>query len=201
MSPYAKMRTRRDNWPRKNGELGARLRYQLRENRRVKRERDQYKREWRSSQQALKASQNNRTVQPIQDKAGLVFIALQLFLVARIGFRAVSRVLAVMASQLGLTQPPCAQSLIHWVTPLSLVRMRDVALSMPSAARFAHGYILLLDISIGLGQGKILTLLALAPRHHARPSPPCGVRSLPGSAHPSRISRTGERTWPRPCAC
>ena len=50
MSPYAKMRTRRDNWPRKNGELGARLRYQLRENRRVKRERDQYKREWRSSQ-------------------------------------------------------------------------------------------------------------------------------------------------------
>ena len=178
MSPYAKMRARRDNWRRKNGELGARLRYQLRENRRVKRERDQYKREWRSSQQALKESQNNRTVEPIQDKAGLVFIALQLFLVARIGFRAVSRVLAVMASQLGLTKPPCAQTLINWVTRLSLVRMREVALSMPSAARFAHGYILLLDISIGLGQGKILTPLALDPRHHGTQQGAPGLKHL-----------------------
>jgi hypothetical protein len=166
MSTYAKMRTRRNNWRRKTGELRAQLHYQLRENRRVKQERDQYKRDWRSSQQALKALQKNRTLQPIQDKAGLVFIALQLFLVARIGFRAVSRVLAVMASQLGLTKPPCAQTIINWVTRLSLARMRDVAPSTPSPARFPHGYVLLLDSSIGLGQGKILTLLALDPHHH-----------------------------------
>ena len=166
MSTYAKMRTRRNNWRRKTAELRTQLHYQLRENRRVKRERDQYKRDWRSSQQALKALQKNRTLQPIPDKAGLVLIALQLFLVARIGFRAVSRVLAVMASQLGLTKPPCAQTIINWVTRLSLVRMRDVAPSTPSLVRFPHGYILLLDISIGLGQGKILTLLALDPHHH-----------------------------------
>jgi hypothetical protein len=165
MSTYAKMRTRRDNWRRKTGELRTQLHYQRRENRRVKRERDQYKREWRSSQRALKALQQNRTLQPRQDKTGLVLIALQLFLVARIGFRAVSRVLAVMASQLGLTKPPCAQTIINWVTRLSLARMRDVAPSTLSPARFPRGYILLLDISIGLGQGKILTLLALDPQH------------------------------------
>jgi len=166
MSTYAKMRARRDNWRRKTGESRTQLHYQLRENRRVKRERDQYKKAWRSSQQAIKELQQKRTLEPIPDKADLVLIALQLFLVARIGFRAVSRVLAVMASHLGLRKPPCAQTLINWVTRLSLARMRDRALSMPSAARFDHGYILLLDISIGLGQGKILTLLALDPRHH-----------------------------------
>ena len=42
----------------------------------------------------------------IQSKVDLVFLALQLFVVARIGFRAVSRVLGIVMGALGLKKSP-----------------------------------------------------------------------------------------------
>ena len=42
----------------------------------------------------------------IQSKVDLVFLALQLFVVARIGFRAVSRVLGIVMGALGLKKKP-----------------------------------------------------------------------------------------------
>lgn len=189
MSTYAKMRARRDSWRRKTGVLRTQLSYQLRENRRVKRERDQYKKNWQATQHGLDELKQHQSVQAVRSKTDLVFVALQLFLMARIGFRAVSRVLGVLAPYLGLNKRPCAQTISNWVTRLSLVRMSDAAPSQTAGGGFPHGYILLLDISIGLGQGKILTILALDPRHHGV------VAGAPSLKHTRCLAVAVADTW------
>ena len=50
----------------------------------------------------------------MQRKENLIFLALQLFVVARIGFRAVSRVLSLLAVALGIQKAPCPQTIINW---------------------------------------------------------------------------------------
>jgi len=90
MSTYKKMRTRRDNWKRTAVEKGASLRYQIKENKRIKRERDQYKMALRDSEKELEELKRRNNTLSIRDKTSLVFLTLQLFVVARIGFRAIS---------------------------------------------------------------------------------------------------------------
>ncbi len=73
-------------------------------------------------------------------KVDVVFLALQRFLMARIGFRAVSRVLGVVGHHLGLRKPPCPQSISNWVTRLSLTRIQHAPEGVGSvvgADRFA----------------------------------------------------------------
>ncbi|QTA91770.1 Uncharacterized protein dnm_078440 [Desulfonema magnum] len=92
-----------------------------------------------------------------------------LFLIVRISFRAVSKVLGVLSGYLGIPKAPCAQTIINWVTRLSIAKMRNPAyLNCPSADKsgFANGFLWIMDISIGSGSGKILTILALNPKHH-----------------------------------
>jgi len=99
----------------------------------------------------------------------LVTLALQLFLIARIGFRAVTRVLEILAGPLGIKKTPCPQTVINWVTRLSLVRIQSASLLrglLLSAAPFCNGLIWMIDISIALGTGKILAVLALDAHHH-----------------------------------
>ena len=102
-------------------------------------------------------------------KVDLVLLALQLFLVARIGFRAVSRVLSLLAWALGIKKAPCPQTVINWVIRLSIVRI-EAARSLKglplSQAPFTNGLIWMLDISIGLGTGKMLAVLACDAQHH-----------------------------------
>jgi len=103
----------------------------------------------------------------------VVFLALQLFFVARIGFRAVSRVLSLLAGALGIKKAPCPQTIINWVMRLSIVRI-EAARSLKGLplrqAPFTNGLIWLLDLSIGLGTGKILAVLACdAHYHHLTP--------------------------------
>src|SRR2546426_917424 len=91
-------------------------------------------------------------------KVDVVWMALQLFLVVRIGFRAVSRVLSLLAPALGIHKAPCPQTIINWVIRLTLVRidaarmLRGVPLSQ---APFSNGLMWMIDISIGLGTGKM----------------------------------------------
>ncbi len=167
MSTYAKMRARRDNWKRKTADTKANLRYQTKEKRRIKSERDYYQEALRKANKELDELKRQKATLPARDKTSLVFLALQLFIVARIGFRAVSRVLAVLAPRLGLAKTPCPQTIIDWVTRLSIARIRgDRSTGHTGAPRFCSGFILLLDACIGLGKGKILTVLALDARHH-----------------------------------
>lgn len=77
--------------------------------------------------------------------------------------------LGVLTPYLGIMRAPCAQTIINWVTKLSLVRIESVTtLKGPTLpqARFSNGLILMVDISIALGTGKILAVLALRADHH-----------------------------------
>jgi hypothetical protein len=90
---------------------------------------------------------------------------------ARIGFRAVSRVLSLLAWLLGIQKAPCPQTVINWVIRLSIVRIEAArsCKGLPlSQTPLTHGLIWMLDISIGLGTGKMLAVLAFDAHHHQR---------------------------------
>ena len=168
MSSRAKLRRSRAHWKEKAIARGHRVRYLGKENRRLKNERDRYQQDARAAQQQLE-TERQKNGPLIQGKEELVYVALRLFLVARISFRAVSRVLGVLCQPLGVVKVPCAQTIIHWVTRLSIVRLQNASPprgSLLAGEQFSNGQIWLIDVSIGLGSGKILAVLALPGRHH-----------------------------------
>ena len=99
-----------------------------------------------------------------------MWLSLSLFVGARISFRAVSRVLHVLADGLGIGKAPCPQTVINWVMRLSMVRLQSVQL-LQGAARhlipFTNGWIWMIDTSITLGTGKLLSVLALEAHHYS----------------------------------
>ena len=169
MSIKSKLKESRDNWKGKAGTRGDNLRYLRKENRRIKQERDRYKNEAREAKNQLEKEVRRKT-SPVCSKAELVYIVLSLFLDARISFRAIPRVLAVLRDYLGGIKIPSTQTIINWVTRLSIARIKNCAGpvgSQISGNRFSNGLIFMLDISIGLGAGKILAVLALDAKHHS----------------------------------
>ena len=169
MSTYNKMKKRRDKWKGKAVKREQELRYWKKENKRIKKQRDQYQQAWRDTAKALDELKRRNKTLSVCDKTTVVFLTLQLFGVARIGFRAISRVLAVMAPQLGLAKAPCPQTIINWVTRLAIVRMKDDTPRVDlrtGIPLFSGAVILLLDATIGLGKGKIMTVLALDANHY-----------------------------------
>lgn len=150
-------------WKSKAVLRGNENRYLRRENTRLKNARDKYKAEAKEFRKKFK-EQEAAAKAPVAGKVDLVFIALQLFCVARIGFRAVSRVLGVLGGYLGLEKTPCPQTIVNWVSRLSMVRIRNVASLLESSA--PGNWIWMIDTSIGLGAGKILAVLAVKVDHH-----------------------------------
>ena len=95
---------------------------------------------------------------------------MTLFLIGHIGFRAISRVLSILAPYLGIEgKTPCHQTIINWVTRYSFAKIWTYT-GPPSLAiendKFINGAIWIIDESIGLGIGKILTILELRIDHH-----------------------------------
>lgn len=125
MSPETRYKRSRDNWKQKAACRAEKNRYQSKEPARVKAERDRFKKELKESRGRVHQLESQGRVIVIQSEVDLVFLALQLFAVARIGFRAVSRVLGIVMGALGLKKVPCPQTIINWVTRLSLVRIRS----------------------------------------------------------------------------
>ncbi len=165
MSSHSKVKRSRAQWKQKASRRGDESRYLRKELRRVKQDRDAYKQRAHQAER----QENTRQAPARRRKPDLVLLALQLFLVARIGFRAVSRVLAVVGQELGIPKAPCPQTISNWVTRLSLVRLQAAASLVGAPLRqapFSNGFIWLIDISIGLGRGKLLTVVALNARHH-----------------------------------
>jgi len=77
--------------------------------------------------------------------------------------------LSILAPWLGLTKTPCTQTIVNWVNRLSIARMKNALPSIDletGMALFSNGFILILDASIGLGKGKIMTILALDANHY-----------------------------------
>src|SRR3989475_2186370 len=169
MSQFSKMKHSRDQWKQKAKQRGTGERYQRRENARIKAERDQVTQALKAAQARLRELEARLHGLASRPKVDVVHLALQLFLEARISFRAVSRVLALLALALGMKKAPCPQTLINWVIRLTIVRLdaartrRGLPLDQTPCT---NGLIWMIDISLGLGSGKILAVVALEAHHH-----------------------------------
>ena len=123
MSQLSKVRHSRTQWKHKATQRADQNRYQRKQLARVKRERDRTTTALKEAQARLRQLESQSQGLVARPKVDVVFLALQLFLVARIGFRAVSRVLSLLAWALGIKKAPCPQTIINWVMRLSIVRL------------------------------------------------------------------------------
>lgn len=169
MSQYSKMKQSRDQWKAKAIKRGEGERYQRKQSVRHKAKSEQTTQALEVAQARIGQLEAQLNALAIRPKVDVIHLALQLFLEARIGFRAVSRVLTLLALALGIKKAPCPQTVINWVMRLSIVRIDSARLlrGLPlSHAPFRNGLIWMIDISIGLGTGKILAVLAVDAHHH-----------------------------------
>jgi hypothetical protein len=164
MSQQSTLRQSRHPWKPKAKERAEHKRSLRKALERMRTERDRAK-------QALKEAQKHlrqKEARPSTRTAQRVWLALTLFAGARISFRAVSRVLRVLAHRLGIGKAPCPPTVINWVTRLAVVR-RQSGKRLQGAARpllpLTHGLIWLIDTSITLGTGQLLSVLALDAHH------------------------------------
>ena len=170
MSQQSKLRQSRTQWKRKAKERAEQNRYLRKELERIRKERDRSHQARQETQERLRQHEAQAQGLVMHHKVDLVWLALRLFLEVRISFRAVSRVLRLLAEGCGLKNAPCPQTVINWVTRLAIVRFDAARLlrGLPlSAAPFSNGLIWMIDISIGLGMGKILAVVAVDAQHHA----------------------------------
>jgi hypothetical protein len=165
MSQQSKLRQSRQQWKQKAKERTAHNRYLRKELERLRKERDRAKQALQEANKQLR----QKEAQPTPLKAHRVWLTLTLFAGARISFRAVSRVLHVLAAWLDIGKAPCPQTVINWVMRLSVVRMQSARL-LQGAARhlipFTNGLIWMIDTSLTLGTGKLLSVLALDAHHY-----------------------------------
>ena len=169
MSQLSKMRQSRDQWKSKAKTRGQGQRDRRKADARLQARYDQVSETLQATQARVRQLEAQLQGLVTRPKVEVVHLALQLFLEARISFRAVSRVLTLLAGALGMAKAPCPQTIIHWVIRLASVRMDSArtCLGLPlEAAPFTNSLIWIIDISIGLGCGKILTVLALDAHHH-----------------------------------
>jgi hypothetical protein len=169
MSQLSKVTHSRDQWKHKAKQRGDRDRYQRKQIARLTAARNRATKALTAAQARLHQLESPPQERVALPKGDVVFLALQLFFVARIGFRAVCRVLSLLAWALGIQKAPCPQTIINWVMRLSLVRLASARMlkGLPlSQAPFTNGLIWMLDISIGLGTGKMLAVLACDAQHH-----------------------------------
>lgn len=169
MSQLAKVKHSRNQWKHKAKERGDQDRYLRKQLARVKAERDQAKQALKATQTRLRQLESHAQAVAARAKVDVVWLCLQLFFEVRISFRAVCRVLSLLAPALGLTKAPCPQTVINWAIRLSIVRIESARgqRGLPlRQAPFSNGLIWMIDLSIGLGSGKILAVLALDAHHH-----------------------------------
>ncbi len=171
MRPWSQVRQSRTQWKHKATPRAAHERSLRNPLSRVKTARDRATTALKEAQAHLPQLETQSRGLAVPPQVDLVFFVLQLVCVARSGLRAVSRVLRLLAAALGLKQAPCPQTLIHWVTRLSSVRipsarrLQGVALS---PAPFAHGLIWMMEVRSALGAGKRVAVVALDAQHHPR---------------------------------
>ena len=173
MGNVSKIKHSRATWKRKAIDRGAETRYLRKEINRIGGQRDHHKNEVCRLNNLLEEERKLKPINPIENKSNLIYVALQLFLVARISFRGVSRVLSVLSETLGISKAPCHQTIINWLQKLTMVKIQFIyqmePVSIPKGS-FSNGFVWMVDISIGLGIGKILTVLALDVHHHEKTS-------------------------------
>jgi len=169
MSQLSKMRQSRNQWRAKATTRGQGQRDQRKATARLRARYHQVTETLKATEARVRQLEAQLRGLATRPKVEVIHLALQLFLEARISFRAVSRVLTILADALRIRKAPCPQTIINWVIRLTIVRMDSARAcrGLPlEAAPFSNGLIWIIDISIGLGCGKILTVLALDAHHH-----------------------------------
>jgi hypothetical protein len=169
MSQLSKVTHSRNQWKAKAQQRSDPNRYLRKQLARVKAERDQAKQDLKETQTRLRQLESQAQAVAVRPQVDVVWLSLQLFLEARISFRAVCRVLSLLAPALGIKRAPCPQTVINWVIRLAMVRIESARglRGLPLAqAPFSNGLLWMIDLSIGLGSGKILAVLALDAHHH-----------------------------------
>lgn len=192
MSQFSKVNHSRNQWKSKAKQRSDANRYLRKHLARLKAERDQAKQALKESQARLRQLERHAQAVVGRPKIDVVWLALRLFLEVRISFRAVCRVLSLLAADLGIHQAPCPQSVINWVVRLSIVRIecaRELHGLPLSQAPFSNGLIWMIDLSIALGSGKILAVLALDAHHHHL------VDSAPSLSHVHCIAVSVADSW------
>src|SRR2546428_13119634 len=114
MSQFSKMHHSRDQGNHKASQRGERERYQRNQHARLRAERDRATQALKETQARLRHLEAQRRGLATVPKVDAVYAALQLFFVARIGFRAVSRVLTLLAVALAIKTAPGPQTIINW---------------------------------------------------------------------------------------
>ena len=192
MSQQSKLRQSQQQWKHKAQERVDHNRYLRKELKRLRNERDRAKQALKEANKQLR----QKEARPTHLKAHRVWLTLTLFARAHISFRAVSRVLHVLADWLGIGKAPCPQTVINWVMRLSIVRMQSVKL-LQGAARhlspFTNGLIWMIDTSITLGTGKLRSVLALDAHHYELAGCAPGFQHVRCIAVVVSPSWTGER--------
>jgi hypothetical protein len=195
MRRRSKVTYSRHQWKDKAKQRGDRERYQRKQLARISAERDRVTKALKEAQGRLRQLEAHRQGLVALPQVDVVWRALQLFLVVRIGFRAVSRVLNLLAFALGIQKAPCPQTIINWVLRLTLVRidaarmLRGVPLSQ---ALFRHGLMWMIDLSMGVGTGKILAVLACDAHHHQLAPGALSVDRVRGLGVSGAASWTGD---------
>jgi hypothetical protein len=164
MRPLSKRKHRRAQWQYNAQQRGERERDQRKQKARLKAERAQATKALKATQARLRQLEAHRHGRATVPKVDVVHVALQLLLEARLGFRAVSRGLTLLALALGIKTAPGPHTRINGVIRLSLVRLDSARplRGLPlSPAPFTNGLLWLSELRIGLGSGKMLAVLAL----------------------------------------
>ena len=123
MSQLSKVTHSRHQWKAKATQRSDHNRYLRKQLARVKAERDQAKQDLKETQTRLRQLESQAQAVAVRPQVEVVWLSLQLFLEARISFRAVCRVLSLLASALGIKRAPCPQTILTWVIRLSIVRI------------------------------------------------------------------------------
>jgi len=166
MSKIWKLTKARDGWKKKAKDRGAHARALRKELARIKADRDRKQKSIVQLKEELKSERSKMSISR-PNKVALIYMVLSLFLVGRIGFRAISRVLSVLGSSLGFQKTPCAQTISNYIFRLSIAKTQAVFEKTGTISKnFTNESIWMLDLSIGLGAGKILSILSLDFKHH-----------------------------------
>src|SRR6266852_6214386 len=123
MSQLSKVKHSRNQWKAKAKQRSDHNRYLRKQLARLKAERAQARQEFKEIQTRLRQLESQVQAVAVRPKVDVVGLALNLFLEARIGFRAVCRVLALLASDLGIKRAPCPQTVINSI--ISSLRWAD----------------------------------------------------------------------------
>jgi hypothetical protein len=193
MRQLAKMQHRRNQWQAKatqRSDHHGSLRQQLA---RVKAERAQAKQALKATQSRLRQLESHTQAMAVRPQVDVVWLCLPLFVVVRLSFRAGCRVLPLLGPARGMPKAPCPQTVITWVSRLSIGRIaaarerRGVPLR---PAPCSNGLIWMIDRSMGLGSGKSGAVVALdAPHHHL-------VNGAPSLHHVHCIAVSVADAWP-----